>query len=47
VEKGSGASGGVTITNDQNRLTKDQIAKMVEYGAKFAEEDKNAKADEL
>jgi heat shock protein 5 len=43
VEKGSGASGGVTITNDQNRLSKDQIAKMVEDGAKFAEEDKNAK----
>merc|ERR1712178_213667 len=43
VEKGSGANSGITITNDQNRLTKDQIAKMVEDGAKFAEEDKNAK----
>merc|ERR1712072_492033 len=42
VDTGSGANAGVTITNDQNRLTKDQIAKMVEESKKFAEEDKNA-----
>merc|ERR1711968_271873 len=37
--------GSFTLENipAQNRLTKDQIAKMVEDGAKFAEEDKNAK----
>merc|ERR1719440_2416725 len=43
VEKAGGSSAGVTITNDQNRLTKDQIDKMVEEGTKFAEEDKQAK----
>merc|ERR1711871_1867723 len=43
VEKAGGSSAGVTITNDQNRLTKDQIDKMVEEGAKYAEEDKQAK----
>merc|ERR1711959_228041 len=43
VDTGSGANAGVTITNDQNRLTKDQIAKMVEESKKFAEEDKNAR----
>merc|ERR1711977_673507 len=35
VDTGSGANAGVTITNDQNRLTKDQIAKMVEESKKF------------
>merc|ERR1712093_685474 len=43
VEKGSGANAGITITNDQNRLSKDQIAKMVSDSEKFAEEDKNAR----
>merc|ERR1712023_361967 len=43
VDKAGGSSAGVTITNDQNRLTKDQIDKMVEEGAKYAEEDKAAK----
>jgi len=43
VEKAGGSSAGVTITNDQNRLTKDQIDKMVEEGTKYAEEDKQAK----
>merc|ERR1712091_828045 len=43
VEKGSGANAGITITNDQNRLSKDQIAKMVADSEKFAEEDKNAR----
>merc|ERR1712178_418569 len=43
VEKAGGSSAGVTITNDQNRLTKDQIDKMVEEVAKYAEEDKQAK----
>merc|ERR1712139_496084 len=43
VEKAGGSQAGVTISSDQNRLTKDQIEKMVEDGAKYAEEDKNAK----
>merc|ERR1711935_194119 len=43
VEKGSGSSAGVTISSDQNRLTKEQIDQMVADSAKFAEEDKNAK----
>merc|ERR1711904_718711 len=43
VEKAGGSSAGVTITNDQNRLTKDQIDNMVADSEKFAEEDKNAR----
>merc|ERR1719253_1459264 len=43
VEKAGGSSAGVTITNDQNRLTKDQIDQMVSDGDKYAEDDKNAK----
>merc|ERR1712054_77613 len=43
VEKQGGSTAGVTISSDQNRLTKEQIEKMVEDGAKYAEEDKNAK----
>merc|ERR1711988_465842 len=43
VEKAGGSSAGVTISSDQNRLSKDQIEQMVEDAAKFAEEDKNAK----
>ena len=38
-EKAGGSTAGVTITNDQNRLTKEQIEGMVEEGAKFARED--------
>ena len=40
VEKGSGKTNKITITNDKGRLTKEQIEKMVENADKFAEEDK-------
>merc|ERR1719502_1796994 len=43
VEKAGGSSAGVTISSDQNRLTKDQIDQMVADSQKYAEEDKNAK----
>merc|ERR1719198_44340 len=43
VEKAGGSTAGVTISSDQNRLTKHQIDQMVAEAAKFAEEDKNAK----
>merc|ERR1711924_337660 len=43
VEKAGGSSAGVTITNDQNRLTKEQIDQMVADSSKYAEEDANAK----
>merc|ERR1711934_1132977 len=43
VEKQGGSQAGVTISSDQNRLTKEQIDQMVEDSKKFAEEDKNAK----
>merc|ERR1712205_252388 len=43
IEKAGGSSAGVTISSDQNRLTKEQIDQMVADSAKFAEEDKNAK----
>jgi heat shock protein 5 len=42
VEKQGGSTAGVTISSDQNRLTKEQIDQMVEDSKKFAEEDKNA-----
>lgn len=41
-EQQGGSTAGVTITNDQNRLSKDQIDKMVSDGEKFAAEDKLA-----
>merc|ERR1711998_102795 len=44
VEKAGGSTAGVTISSDQNRLTKEQIEQMVADAEKFAEEDKNAKA---
>ena len=43
IEKAGGSQAGVTISSDQNRLTKEQIDQMVEDSKKFAEEDKNAK----
>lgn len=43
VEKAGGSTAGVTISSDQNRLTKEQIDQMVEDSKKYAEEDKNAK----
>lgn len=40
VEKGSGKTNKITITNDKGRLSKDQVEKMVGDAEKFAEEDK-------
>ena len=40
VEKGSGKTNKITITNDKGRLSKEQIEKMVENAERFAEEDK-------
>merc|ERR1711988_1698540 len=42
VEKAGGSTAGVTISSDQNRLTKEQIDQMLADSQKFAEEDKNA-----
>merc|ERR1740130_640429 len=41
-EQQGGSTAAITITNDQNRLSKDQIEKMVSDGEKFAAEDKIA-----
>lgn len=43
VDKGTGKSNSITITNDKNRLSKEEIDKMVEEGEKFAEEDKETR----
>ena len=40
VEKGSGKTNKITITNDKGRLTKDQIEKMVANAEQFAADDK-------
>merc|ERR1719273_2803947 len=42
-EKGTNKENKITITNDQNRLTPDEIQKMVDDAEKFAEEDKLVK----
>lgn len=39
VEKGSGKSKNITITNDKGRLTKEQIEEMVKKAEQFKEED--------
>ncbi|CAN3362567.1 endoplasmic reticulum chaperone BiP [Diutina catenulata] len=39
TDKGTGKSESITITNDQGRLSKEQIEKMVEEGEKFAAQD--------
>jgi len=39
-DKGSGSKESITITNDQNRLTPEDIERMVNDAEKFAEEDK-------
>lgn len=39
-DKGSGAKNDITITNDQNRLTADQIEKMIKDSEQYAEQDK-------
>jgi len=42
-EKGSGSKESITITNDQNRLTPEDIERMVNDAEKFADEDKKVK----
>lgn len=42
-EKSTGKSEKITITNDQGRLTQEEIDKMVADAEKHAEEDKNLK----
>ena len=42
VDKASGSSGQITITNDQSRLSSDEVDKMVRDAERFAEEDKKA-----
>ena len=39
-DKGSNSENSITITNDQNRLTPEEIQKMVDDATKFEEEDK-------
>lgn len=41
TDKGTGKSESITITNDQGRLSKEQIEKMVEDGEKFAKQDED------
>ena len=43
VEKGTGKSEKIVITNDKGRLSKDDIDRMVREAEEFAEEDKKAK----
>ncbi|KAH7119725.1 heat shock protein 70 family [Dendryphion nanum] len=40
VDKGTGKSESITITNDKGRLTQEEIERMVEEAEKYAEEDK-------
>lgn len=42
-DKGTGNKEKITITNDHNRLTPDQIDKMIKDAEKFADEDKRVK----
>ena len=42
-DKGSGNSEAITITNDQNRLTPEDIERMINDAEKFADEDKKVK----
>lgn len=44
VEKGSGKTEKITITNDKGRLSQDDIDRMVKEAEDFAEQDKNVKA---
>merc|ERR1711916_419399 len=39
-DKGTGSKESITITNDQNRLTPEEIQKMVDDAEKYAEDDK-------
>ena len=42
-DKGTGRKESITITNDDGRLTKDEIARMIAEAEKFADEDKEAR----
>jgi L1 cell adhesion molecule like protein len=42
VEKGTGKSSNITITNDKGRLSKEEIEKMVQEAEQYADEDKQA-----
>ena len=42
-DKGGGNTESITITNDQNRLTPDDIERMIQDAEKFAEDDKKTK----
>ncbi|EDQ86902.1 uncharacterized protein MONBRDRAFT_27678 [Monosiga brevicollis MX1] len=42
-DKGTGSKESITITNDQNRLTPDDIERMVQEAERFADEDKKVK----
>merc|ERR1712080_386496 len=42
-DKGTGKSEKITITNDQNRLTPEDIQKMIKESEEYAEEDKKSK----
>lgn len=44
LEKGTGSSKDITIKNDKERLSKEQIEKMVQDAEKYAEDDEKAKA---
>jgi molecular chaperone DnaK (HSP70) len=43
-DKGTGSKESITITNDQNRLTPEDIERMVQEAEKFADEDSKVKA---
>lgn len=43
-DKGTGKAESITITNDKGRLSQEEIDRMVEEAAKFADEDKAMKA---
>ena len=42
-DKGTGSKEKITITNDQNRLTPEDIEKMINDAEKFADEDAKSK----
>merc|ERR1712100_224915 len=43
VDKGTGSKESITITNDQNRLTPEDIERMVQEAERFADEDNKVK----
>lgn len=44
LDKGTGKSKSITITNDESRLSKEEIERMVEEAEKYAEQDAEVKA---